>query len=56
VDKESYDRLHLSAIVDVTDKLPRKMEAVADSLTKPGTKTTILYEYDPNIKVEPPAM
>lgn len=44
--------------VDVSNKLPLKLESVSDSLVKsaPKAKTTILYEYDPNIKIEPPAM
>ena len=40
----------------ITDKLVYKMESESDSLVNKGgkTKTTVLYDYDPNIKIEAP--
>ncbi len=40
----------------ITDKLVYKIESEADSLVNKGskTKTTVLYDYDPNIKIEAP--
>ena len=40
----------------ITDKLVYKMVTVSDSLVNPGSKstTTILYTYDPTIKIEAP--
>lgn len=42
--------------IGALDKLPYKSESEGDSVVNKGgkTKTTIIYEYDPNIKIEAP--
>jgi hypothetical protein len=42
--------------VGVVDGLPYKTESDQDSAVKPGTKThtVVIYDYDPNIKIDPP--
>jgi hypothetical protein len=42
--------------IGVLDKLPYRSESESDSIVNKGgkSKTTIIYEYDPNIKIEAP--
>lgn len=43
--------------IGVLDRLPYRSEGEGDSYNKPGTKvkTTVVYEYGPDIKIEAPA-
>lgn len=43
--------------IGVLDKLPYRGEGEGDSVTKPGSKvkSTVIYDYDPSIKIEAPA-